>query len=274
LVVVPVRSFVYVVVRTVSYEFPAAFQNPFYYVPALHFYYSPDVQDYLTTVANKGYASFPNEINDIINHIMKGSYLTGMASAKEVEIYNYIVSEMELEIGTRKDSLFGYRWIDENLFDSNWIVALRDSDIAGLAEELEEVGHRGWKQTTRGSGDEWTVCVEYEDGSMERHFGEGANEQFQQLYDYIVKESKAYHARMTEDRKTTTDVSYLVAYEGADPGRIDYASTTVLDWAGIAVFPGNGHSHGLARRWVACWHLPHANAGNLLTEVRKCRKTT
>jgi uncharacterized protein YukE len=67
-----------------------------------------DVQDYLTAVANKGYASFPNEINDIINHIMKGSYLTGMASAKEVEIYNYIVSEMELEIGTRKDSLFDF----------------------------------------------------------------------------------------------------------------------------------------------------------------------
>lgn len=126
--------------------------------------------------------------------------------------YAYVLDKRSFRIYSGPQSILS------NVLDSDFFVDQTPSDVDRLIAKLKEVKLQSWETNTPGLGASWVIGIEYEDGTIEQHFGAGLSPGFEALLNYVKSESDTFKDRMLQDRKTTVNVDYLVAYCGWDPG--------------------------------------------------------
>jgi hypothetical protein len=172
------------------------------------------------------------------NGLPKAKHGTDLGTMKRF-LFQYHPGGMEASSGfgfvldRRSNRVYSGGSVDaENPIASSLIADLNEEDISRLVTELERDGFKNWVNTV-GIGEQWAVCVEFEDGTIMQRFGGVTSARFEQLFSYLKKESDTYLDRMLKDRKTTLNVDYLVAYQGHDPGYYEPMSLSPRDWVGI-----------------------------------------
>lgn len=100
-----------------------------------------------------------------------------------------------------------------NVLSAYQYVDLKPEDITELIAVLEEVEWQSWSRYTLDKSPVCKTAIEYQDGSIEQHFGNGKSEQMKTLYEYMINLSETAEARMLEDRQTTVFLDYLITWK-------------------------------------------------------------
>ncbi len=108
-----------------------------------------------------------------------------------------------------------------NVFQCEYVVDLNQSDIDRLVSKLMTLEVQRWKEkkNNNAGGSEYQIGIEYDDGSVERHYIKGKDDSINALLSYFESERATFKNRMLSDRKTTANIDYLISYLGWDPSR-------------------------------------------------------